>query len=368
MKVDITLEEKEFLFTLVKHLLGAPIRKIEIADEQLESALFMAIDEYSGKLNEWITENQWPSLLGLDLPVQDFTVALTNFTLDFEKRYSYAYSKIVGLQTVGPWELKQDFIELVRNQQQYIIPAGREVNEVLWFTPPPLFRAFNDGFYTSFINPTVATNAAGAFNPTGHYIMPAHDYLLRLTDVSLKNRMLFGDLIYKITGGPNGTKILHLMPTPGGRFDFNAMKYNGSKVYYWYYDVNNKNPEDCRKDNPDIIKYPTQVPLQLLSYTQMNQTAKNDVRKLFISHTKEMLGRVRGKYSGQVKIGEAEVTLDYDALLNEAKEERKEFMDKLSERLEKLNPQKIMERVAQQAENHNKSLQFHPFPAPIIHI
>jgi hypothetical protein len=46
-----------------------------------------------------------------------------------------AYSKIVGLQTNGDAVLKKDFITLVPNQQIYEIPAGREVNELLWFTP-----------------------------------------------------------------------------------------------------------------------------------------------------------------------------------------------------------------------------------------
>ena len=38
---------------------------------------------------------------------------------DFESNFSYAYSKQVGLQQRGPWELKKDYVTIVKNQQVY---------------------------------------------------------------------------------------------------------------------------------------------------------------------------------------------------------------------------------------------------------
>ena len=43
--------------------------------------------------------------------------------------------KIVGLQAGGDYVLKKDYIQLVGNQQIYEIPACRELNELLWFSP-----------------------------------------------------------------------------------------------------------------------------------------------------------------------------------------------------------------------------------------
>jgi hypothetical protein len=61
--------------------------------------------------------------------------ALVRRTLDWETQYTYAYSKIVGLQNSGPWVLKKDYFELEANVQIYEIPAGREINELLWYSP-----------------------------------------------------------------------------------------------------------------------------------------------------------------------------------------------------------------------------------------
>jgi hypothetical protein len=36
---------------------------------------------------------------------------------------------------------KKDFVELENGRQVYTIPANREVNEVLWITPPAMSQA-----------------------------------------------------------------------------------------------------------------------------------------------------------------------------------------------------------------------------------
>ena len=75
----------------------------------------------------------------LQLANQDLdNISLTNAFMtkgfDLETQYTYAYSKIVGLQAGGPWELKKDFIDLVSGQQIYEIPAYREINELMNLT------------------------------------------------------------------------------------------------------------------------------------------------------------------------------------------------------------------------------------------
>lgn len=368
---DITQAEKEELFLLTRHQLGSPVRSVELTNEILNSLLKVSLLEYSGYINNWLVEHQWMNLFGVTISTTDFTFNFLNQSLDFENRFTYAYSKIAGLQAAGPWELKRDFIELSGNQQTYIIPAGRELNEILWFTPPPLYRGFQEGYYGSFqaISPAIGNNVSGAFNPTGHYIMPAFDYALRLTDVNIKNRMIFGEMIYKITGGANGTKVLHLMPTPGGRFDFKNAQLNGWRVWYYYYDVGiDDDLAQCLQDNPDIIKLPTQVPIGELEYSRLNSPAKNDVRKLLLAKSKQTLGLyIRGKFSGALNIPDGEnITMDYSSISDEGKEEQEKIFEELKERLERMSPQQMLERAANQAENLNKALSLHPFQTPII--
>ena len=78
------------------------------------------------------------------------------------------------------------------------------------------------------------------------------------------------------------------------------------------------------------------------------------------------MGRVRGKYSGNLKTPDSELQLEYDSLLTEAKDEKMKLLEELSLRLERLRPDKMMEVKANQAEALNKSLQYRALPASIM--
>ena len=119
------------LYTRVKHLLGAPLRSVELEDEMLDSLLELSIGDYSQYIQDWLIESQWAALQNLNLDEQSLTRAFITRSLDYETRYSYAYSKIVGLQAGGDWVLKKDYFDLVKGQQLYEIPKGREINELL---------------------------------------------------------------------------------------------------------------------------------------------------------------------------------------------------------------------------------------------
>ena len=136
--------ERSQFYQKVRHLLGAPLRSVELEDEMMDTLLEYSIEDYSQYVQDWLIESQWTSVYGLDLDKQSLANALITRSLDWETQYTYAYSKIVGLQAGGDWVLKKDYIELVRHQQIYEIPAGREINELLWFTPSTLNNVFFD--------------------------------------------------------------------------------------------------------------------------------------------------------------------------------------------------------------------------------
>jgi len=133
--------QRSKLFTRIKHLLGAPIRSVEVTDEMMDSFLELSIQDYAQYVNDWLIESQWTSLYGLNLDEQSLTRAFVTRSLDWETQYTYAYSKIVGLQAGGDSVLKKDYIDLKPNQQIYEIPKGRELNELLWFTRAELDAA-----------------------------------------------------------------------------------------------------------------------------------------------------------------------------------------------------------------------------------
>jgi len=375
--MGVSLEEKEKLFRQLRHSLGAPTRQIELTDDQLCTLLEICIEDYAQYVQEWLIEHQWQSLIGQSIDTLDMAFALSVRNFDFMTQYTYAYSKQVGLQTRGPWELKKDFVTLESGRQVYQIPAGREINEVLWITPPATSQAllanyggidygFGGGFAQ--MGGGLGTGGAGGAARSGYYIAPAFDILLTAADMNLKNRIVRSELVHKITAGPDGTKLLHLMSTPGSKLSFgqgiggvgSSINMTGCQVWYFYYDTNPDNVDQCRQDNPDIIKMPNQVPLSKLDYADFNEPTKTLVRQLFIAEGKRTLGRVRGKFGGIVGVEGAERTMDYDSLLSEGNEEKKAVLERLDARLERLSSTKQLERGANEAENLNKAMKFRP--------
>lgn len=358
------------LYTKVRHVLGAPIRSIELEDEQMDSILEFSIGDYAQYVQDWLIESQWTSLNNLNLDTQSLSRAFVTKSLDFENRYAQAYSKIVGLQSspLGDWELKKDYITLVPNQQIYEIPAGREVNELLWFTPSELTNVLFDPWSFGALGGYGLGGPAGysQMGYTGSYfMMPAFDMLLRLQEINIQRRIIAGDLTYRITGLPDGKKAIHLMQTPGGKFDFGNSSLRNSQVWYWYYDVGPQDRDACLRANPEIIKLPSDVPMSSISWGDLNEPAQQWVRRYFVASCKETLSKVRGKYSGNLKTPDSELTMDYASLATEGKDEKTKLIEELigaDGRLTRLRPEKIMEREALIAENLNKQMKFRAFP------
>ena len=372
----VSTADKDKLFRQFRHSVGAPIRQIELTDDQLCTLLEIAIEDYAQYVQEWLIEHQWQSLLGHNISTTDMAFALSVRTLDYVQQSTYAYSKQVGLQANGPWELKKDYVELEAGRQVYQIPAGREINEVLWITPPPTsqallanYGAIDYGFGGGFAQTGGGTGTGGpGFARMGYYIAPAFDILLTAADMNLKNRIIRSELVYKITAGPNGTKLLHLLSTPGSKFSFgqgiggvgSSINMTGCQVWYFYYDTTPENADQCLADNPDIIKMPNQVPLSKLEYSDFNEPTKTLIRQLFIAEAKRALGRTRGKFGGIVGPPEAERTMDYETLISEGNDERKAVLERLDGRLLRLSTTSQLERSAKEAQDLNTALKHQP--------
>ena len=364
--------ERSRIYTRIKHQLGAPLRSVELEDEMMDSLMELAIGDYEEYILQWLIDSQWVNLVNLNMNERSVARALVTRTMDFEQQFSYAYSKIVGLQTEGPWVLKKDYFVLEKNVQTYEIPAGREVNELLWFSDQPWTAFGIGGMAGGFGGIGLGADQAGFAqmgNQGSYFMMSGFDYLIRMQEANILNRILGGSMTYRITGLPDGKKLIHLMNTPGGKFNWSSYsQYVGKAVWYWYYDVEPDSRADCLKNNPDIIKLPTDVPIEELTWTDLNVPGQQWVRRWFTAYCKETLARVRGKYSGNLKTPDSEIVMDYQSLLTEAKDEKSKLIEELIGAegwLTRMRPDKVMEREALIAENLNKQMKFRAMPRQI---
>ncbi len=359
-------DEKKKLFKQIRTRLGAPVRKVELTDDMLCDLLEQAVGDYAEQVQNFIIENNWAQLYGKNLTNIDLAYALSVRTLDLSKDYSYWFSKEVGLQQRGPWELKKDFFKIEKGKQVYVIPAGREINKVFWVTPPTTDAAMwanFGGLGVSFGGGVMgqaglgATSVFGGVNSAyglgvGIWALPFADISTMAADLSYKNQFIRSDLVYKVTAGPDGTHLVHLMSTPGSKLTFGAggQGYLGLQncyVWYTYYDVTDENANDCRKQNPDVLLTPDQVPLDELDYAMLNSPTKVIVRQLLFGLACQTLALILGKFSGSINLIASPLQMDYGQLMTLGTQERENAMTMLKERLQRMNPYETMKRQAE---------------------
>lgn len=354
-------EEIAALFRTVRNLLGAGVRAVELTDDQLCSLLEVALQDYAERVQNEIITNNWLSFYGKYSA--DTTALLRGFmfrTLDLTKDYSYWFSKQVGLQQEGPWELKKDFITIEKGKQVYVVPSGRTINKVMWVNPSMTDVAIfgNGGFGAGFgvipgLGPVSGPAALG--RGTGFYTSQVSDIAYTAADLNFKRSLFCSDLTYKVTAGPDGTHLIHLMSTPGSRLSFGFAGMNAGifglvncQVWYTYYDTSNGGEDECMmKHVDDVILRPDQVSYNTMDYAFLNDPAKTIVRQLLVAKAKELLGMIRGKFSGKVNIPQAEMTMDYQMLIQMGKEEYTRTMETLTKMLERLRPVNIMKEHAE---------------------
>lgn len=371
----ITTVDKNKLYLHVKHELGYPLRPFELKDEMMDSYLEMVVEDYSSIVNNWLIQQQWVGLEGMSKETGDFLSAFTNKSNHYMESFTYAYSKQVGLGTNSPaaggWELKRDFIITEANTQHYLIPAGREINEVLWETPPSIDSGLMDPFALS--SGLGAQNLLG-FGMLGRpsmYVQPTYSTLLAAQDRRMKQRVLQSILTYRITGLATGEKILHLYPMPGDSHEIAGAwgkHLAGKKVFYFYYETNPENRDKCLEENSDIVRLPSDPPTKILQWSNMNDVAHQQIRNLLIAKTKMVIGGIRGFYGGEIGVTEKTLAMDYRHLLDEGTKLKEDTEKILIDQLEKLRQVNLTEERAKIAEFVNRERGFQPPKYPIISI
>ena len=361
----VLTEDIKALFRTTRTLLGSPVRLVQLEDEQLCDLLDVAIGDYAEKVQNWVIETQWLNIQNKNTfqfqNANELAYAMTVRTMDWSRDYSYWFSREVGLQQRGNYELKKDFFQVERGKQVYVIPAGREINRVMYVTPSTTKAALYGNLGT------LDTGIGGGFGQygnmgngmgiTGFYVGSAYDTALMSADLKYKNSLLRGDLAYQVTAGPEGTHLVHLLSVPGSPNMVGGIaaddtwgwnKYASCYVWYTYYDVAGGSEDDieqCMLENKDdIIITPDQVPLDKMRYELMNNPSQQIIRRLLVAEAKILLGIIRGTYSGAVKIPEAEMQMDYNMLLEQGKSEKETVLNELKERLDRMTPWNLMEK------------------------
>lgn len=359
------------LFKQVRTAMGEPGRRFEeLTDDVLKTQLELAMEDYWSVVYDWLIGQQWGNLQGQEVNTTNFVLAFTNRSLDYTHQFTAAYGKQTGIGSLSEWELKKDYVEIEAGKQVYVIPAGREVNEVLWHTPPVLGGGSvgNPGSL-----PWLAQAGGWAFGgEQAGAILPTYSTLLFAQDRLQRNRVNMSEHTYKLTGGPKGTKHLHLYPVPGSNQEIPGREGRhepGAYVWYWYYDTNEQGRDKCAEANEDIMHLPDEVPLEQFNWGKMNMLSRTRVRKLLVRNVARYLGMVLGLYKGELpsaSTARPTINIDYQMFLDLAKTNDEAVLKEIYESLEKITSLSMLKRQAEEAQALNQVLKFQPPRKPFI--
>lgn len=372
----VTDAERLSIISRIRRDFGAPVVKVELNDENIEQSLCSAIEDYSSHINDWFLRNRLGEMLGLPSEI-DFTLKYVANTQYLENSFQNHIAEQMGLGANSMREQKLGSIALTGGTQDYLIPAGREVVEIMWYTP-------------SFINlfgldPHANTNIAfsefGASfaGHTLYHVMPVFDTILTAQAAEMRNRVRGAEYSYSLHGGPDGQRILRLYPVPtssngvaGSTLGIGSAANTPGTVFYHYYERagiygnplfsgNTANPGYTATTvyGNGLVATPGDANLHYISFAQMNSVAKNWVKNYAYALAARTLALIRGKFN-VVPIPGGEVTLNYDALMALHNSEKERLFAKLEKDLEELSYQKIMENRALVQESINKSMQYMP--------
>jgi len=388
--LDGMSEEKiQRIFRRIRRKLGEPVMGVELEDEQLEECLCEAIEEYSSYIHQWALENRLSQMLGLPNEI-DFTLKFVSQNFGFERTFTTAYAEQVsGLGGMNSnREMKLASITLTAGTQDYIIPSGREINEILWFTP----NFINLFGLDPFANSNIAFSEFGASfaGHTLYHVMPVYDTILTAQAAELRNKVRGSEYSYRVRGGANGNKVVSLYPIPrnnkagvgAANMGIGGGAGTPGTMFYYYYDKAGIGGNDAFSGytaNPGftgqtdangnvmqgngLVSGPSDAKLYNLKYDELNDPAKTWVKKYAQAMAKEVLGLgVRGKFSGELPIPDATLTLNSSDLITNGREDMRILKEELQALLEKLNYKALLENNALMQENINKTLSYGPLP------
>ena len=369
--------DKSFLYSRIRLKLGAPIMGVELTDDQIEVCVCESIEYLSDYINQWTLENSLSQMLGLPNNI-DFTLKYVSNNFNFERSFATAYSEINEVASNGIRPLKTGSIPLVNRQQDYYLPAGREMGTILWFTP----NFINLFGLDPFAQGNIAFTEFGASfaGYTLYSVMPVFDTILNAQSAAVRNKVRASEYSYRLTAGPDGTKRLSLYPVPAivndGNFASQGFFTPGTMFYNYYETVGYMPGNDLMSGNTanplglgntgntrgnGLVSGPADAGLYNLTYDELNDWAKNWVKRYAQANAKELLGLgIRGKFSGNLPIPEKELTLNSADLIEKGRADMEMFKKEIQDRLDKLNYKALAEMNTAIQDNVNKTLTYVP--------
>ena len=342
--------------TFVTQRLGWPIEVVELQPTQIYTAFEEAVTVYGNEVYQFQIRENMLSLEGNHTGSVLNQLLLTP-SLGGTVRVASNYGEEAGVGGNTTWY--SGSIRLEAGKQAYDLNVWAqqsasigpedyiEVKRVYYEAPPASLRYFDPyvgiGYsYESLIN----SFGFGAYSPAITFmLMPLFFDAQRIQAIELNDQIRKAAFSFEIQ---NNTLKIFPIPLVGYDLWINYVKGSDRDSA-----VGGRNASGSAMT--DLITNPSNVPYENPNYNYINSVGRMWIYQYTLALCREVLGYVRGKYS-QVPIPGAEVTLNQQDLLSDARSQKESLLLQLREALDASGRQKQLEKQAANADNLSKTL------------
>ena len=342
--------------------LGYPLVEVELQSGSFYTAFEEAVTTYGNEVYQYKVRENYLNLEGT-LTGSSLNNKVITPNLGSVVRISETYATEAG--TGGKTTIYTGSCYLTSGVQDYDLQAAIsssgivgtiEVKKVFFEAPPAITRYFDPYAGTGTgIQSLLETFGFGQFSPGINFLLTPIYFdvqkiqAIEFNDQIRKSAFSFDLVNNKLRLFPIPTSI-----TPG----FN------DKLYFHYLLVDERN-NPYVDSRANLVTNVSNVPYLNPVYIQINSIGKQWIRQYTLALAKEMLAYVRGKY-GTVPIPGAEVTLNQQDLLTDARAEKTALLEQLRAMLDQTSRKTQLEQQSSETDFIQKQLNNVPLPIYIF--
>ena len=346
--------------------LGYPVLDVELQDLNIYACFEEAVSVYAEELYQLKIKDNYLTLEGQPTSsLLNNTVVSPNLTNLLN--ISETYSQPAGVGGFVSW--KSGSLLLTASVQNYDLydwavntqgmnPNDRIVIQRVMYQAPPALYQYGYGSYYPQLGGAGAwpgnwggygfAGWGGVGNGATYY--PVFWTISMLQEVEMQNMVNLPAWTFELIGTN-----LRLMPIP---------TQNGGRVslqYAFQSDLMSLTENSPYGNNQGLVANASMAPYGLITYSDLNQPAKQWTKEYTAALTSELLGLIRGKYQ-VVQIPGAETTLNFADLIARGQKMQQDLREKLRLDLEDMSRQKQLERKQSENDSLKDTLVNIPIP------
>jgi hypothetical protein len=347
--------------------LGYPLVEVELQSGSFYAAFEEAVTTYGNEVYQWKIRENYLNLEGSSTG-SNLNNQLITPNMGSIIRISETYASEAG--SGGKINIYTGSIRLRNNVQDYDIDlaissstgytGSVEVKRVFYENPPAIVRYFDPYAGTGTgIQSLLETFGFGQFSPGINFLlMPIYFDVMKIQAIELNDQIRKSAYSFDLVNNK-----LRIFPIPTSVYiDLN------DKLFFHYIKIEERNNPvtlASAQASGSLITNVSNVPYENPVYSQINSIGKQWVRQYTLATVKEILAYVRGKYS-TVPIPGAEVTLNQQDLLTDARAEKAALLEQLRAMLDQTSRKAQLENQASEVDFINKQLTNVPLPIYIF--